>query len=494
MPPQFPPHSRSHRFIAIKIALYKHAELLSSGVNIVEITRRIGAPISIVGRKTLPYLALGIACLIAGGAAAIGQSPAEKVDRSRPMVVVISLDAFGAESLKDPFLPAPTLRMLMAKGSYARSMRPVNPTITWPNHTAMITGVDPSRSFVMANGLIQHQREAGAEPSVLFEATKSQLIHAPTVYDIAHAAGLTTAQADWVAIHEPGTIDYPFEERPDPDNPVAKELIGTGFVTRDQLVAARTASCAWRDEAYAVAAAEIIRRHHPNLTLVHFLALDAMEHMHGFDTEEAKTTIGFVDGLVKQLVDAVKDAGDIERTTFIIVSDHGQMTVKTVVSPNALLRQADIPSTEAEVLPEGGIAYVYIRHGQDNEIAKLKKVLEGQEGVRSVITPDGFSAIGIANPAANPQSPDMILFAQNGYSFVAGEKTAITPLPAPKGAHGYPNTEPLMQEIFIAEGNGIRAKGEIAPILNVDVAPTIAHLLGITMPDVQGHAVDQILK
>jgi predicted AlkP superfamily pyrophosphatase or phosphodiesterase len=437
---------------------------------------------------------LGIAGATISAPAANGQSARITVDRSKPMVVVISLDAFGAESLKDPFMPAPTLRMLMAKGAYARSMRPVNPTITWPNHTAMVTGVDPSRSFVMANGLIQHQREAGATPSVLFEATKAQLIHVPTVYDIAHAAGMTTAQADWVAIHEPGTIDYPFEERPDPDNLVAKELINEGAVTREQLASFRSASAAWRDQAYAGAAAEIIRNHHPNLTLVHFLALDEMEHMHGFDTEEAKTTIGFLDGLVKQIVDAVQDAGDTDRTTFIIVSDHGQMTIKANVQPNALLRQANISSSEAEVLPEAGIAYVYIRHGEGDEVAKLKKVFDGREGIRSVITPEGFAQIGFADPKVNPQSPDMVLFAQNGYSFVAGEKIAIATLSAPKGTHGYPNTEPLMQEIFIAEGHGIRAAGEIAPIANVDVAPTIARLLGLKMPDVQGQAVGTILK
>src|SRR6185437_16514506 len=77
----------------------------------------------------------------------------------RPKVIVISLDAFGAESLKEPELPAPTLHALMQQGVHAVSMRPINPTITWPNHTSMVTGVDASRHHVLVNGLIVNQRE-----------------------------------------------------------------------------------------------------------------------------------------------------------------------------------------------------------------------------------------------------------------------------------------------------------------------------------------------
>jgi predicted AlkP superfamily pyrophosphatase or phosphodiesterase len=51
-------------------------------------------------------------------------------------VVIISLDGFGGWALDDPYLPVPTLRRLAAQGAAARGMRPVNPTVTWPNHTS----------------------------------------------------------------------------------------------------------------------------------------------------------------------------------------------------------------------------------------------------------------------------------------------------------------------------------------------------------------------
>src|ERR1700733_2955661 len=68
--------------------------------------------------------------------------------------VVISLDGFPAYALDDPRLPVPTLRKLAREGLSATSMRPVNPTVTWPNHTTIVTGVDASEHNVLHNGLL----------------------------------------------------------------------------------------------------------------------------------------------------------------------------------------------------------------------------------------------------------------------------------------------------------------------------------------------------
>jgi len=80
------------------------------------------------------------------------QAYAQQSGASGRKVVVISLDAFGAESLRDPHLPAPTLHHLMKIGAFATAMNPINPTVTWPNHTAMVSGVNASRHHVVVNG------------------------------------------------------------------------------------------------------------------------------------------------------------------------------------------------------------------------------------------------------------------------------------------------------------------------------------------------------
>ncbi|MFI4958514.1 MAG: alkaline phosphatase family protein, partial [Lysobacterales bacterium] len=153
----------------------------------------------------------------------------------RPKVIVISLDAFGAASLHEQQLPAPTLHALMRQGAYAVSMQPINPTITWPNHTAMVTGVDASLHHVLVNGLIVNQRTA-TPPRIDMGAPKSRLVAVPTVYDVAHQAGLTTAEVDWVAIEGAPSIDWRFPEHPRPDGAVEQELVRQGVITHDQLV------------------------------------------------------------------------------------------------------------------------------------------------------------------------------------------------------------------------------------------------------------------
>ena len=207
-----------------------------------------------IWRRHLPAAAVFLAGVVALAPCARAATAAP-----RPRVVVISLDAFGAGSLKDPELPAPTLHALMRQGAHAVSMQPINPTITWPNHTSMVTGVDASRHHVLVNGLIVNQRQA-TPPRIDMKAPKSELVAVPTVYDAAHAAGLTTAEVDWVAIMDAPTIDWRFPENPDPDGAVEQELVRDGAVTRDELVHFGRPSQAWRDLVYTRAAVDIIRR------------------------------------------------------------------------------------------------------------------------------------------------------------------------------------------------------------------------------------------
>lgn len=419
-----------------------------------------------------------------------------KADR-KPMVVVISLDAFGYESLRDPYLPAPTLRSLMRSGAYA-SMQPVNPTVTWPNHTAMVTGVDASQHHVLVNGLIVDQRSPRA-PHIDADAPKSQLVAVPTVYDAAHAAGLTTAEVDWVAITKAESIDWSFAEKPDPQSKVVQEMLKDGLIQISDLENFFKPSQAWRDRIYTNAAIEILRKHHPNLLLVHLLALDGIEHQTGFGNDSGRNTIAFLDDRVKEIMEAVRAAGDLDRTTFLIVSDHGQQTIHHQLHPNVLLREAHFQDPSAEggltfCLPEGGSAMIYQEHATTSSIPALKRLFEGKPGVRSVLTAEEAAQQGYPLPSQSNQAPDLLLFALDDYSFSGGDTGEYETTGKETGGHGYPNTNPLMQEIFIASGAGITKQGEIPAFPNLNVAPTIARLLGISLENTSGNALAIIAK
>lgn len=412
-------------------------------------------------------------------------------------VVVISLDAFGAESLRDPHLPAPMLHKMMREGAYAVAMRPINPTVTWPNHTAMVTGVNASKHHVVVNGLIVNQRE-DTPPKIDADAPKSLLVAVPTVYDAAHQAGLTTAEVDWVAITKADGITWRFPEKPDPDGAIEQDLVREGVLSREDLEHFGKPSQAWRDRIYTQAAIDIIRRHHPDLMLLHLLALDGIEHKTGFDNDSGKNTIAFLDDRVKDVVDAVRAAGDLDRTTFLIVSDHGQQSVFKHINGDVLLRDAGLngqmSTNPSFCIPEGGFALIYQKHTTPQSIEALKAAFSGKQGVRAVLTPQEAAAQGWPVPSQTTQAPDLLVYAENGYAFAGGDSSqAITDVKE-VGAHGYPNTEPLMKAIFIAWGTGISRKEGLPEFDNIAVAPTIADLLQLKMEHIDGKALEQILE
>lgn len=457
------------------------------------------------------WAAMAAAALATG--IAVPAPRARAADASRPKVVVISLDAFGARSLAEPELPAPTLHALMRQGVHAVSMQPINPTITWPNHTAMVTGDDASLHHVLVNGLIVGQREA-TPPHIDMDAPKAKLVAVPTVYDAAHAAGLVTAEVDWVAIMDAPTIDWRFPEKPDPDGAIERDLVQQGVLTRDELVHFGDPSQAWRDLMYTRAAVDIIKKHHPDLLLLHLLALDSIEHETGYGNDSGRNTIAFLDDRVKEVIDAVRAEGELDNTTFIIVSDHGQESVHHLLNPNVPLSEAGLQAGNASqpafAIPEGGFALVFQKNATDASRQALKKLFAGKPGIRAALTPDEAAKMGWptppltlpphavalfrAPPTQSNQAPDLLLYPDNDYEFHDKYATQYDTPTLQRGAHGYPNSEPLMQAIFIAAGAGIQGKDVTIPAFpNVDIAPTIAHLLHIKFDDAMGEPLTAIL-
>jgi len=417
-------------------------------------------------------------------------------------VVVISLDGFPAYALDDPRLPIPTLRKLAREGAIAASMRPVNPTVTWPNHTAMVTGVDASEHQVLFNGLLTRPN-GGGRPSIEPWRDKELMVHAPTIYDIAHQAGLTTAQVDWVAIYRAKTITWQFPELPDPKGLIEREMIAAGTVTAEQLRTFEDSSQAWQDQIWTDAAAEILEKHRPNLLLFHLLTLDDTNHEYGPMSAASFTAMASLDSRVKQILDVLERTGLSRNATLIIVSDHGFRTVKHRIHPNVLLREKGLLSegpsqskADAWVLSEGGTAVVYVTNPNRKVelVAELRRILTGAEGVDRVYGVEDFPKLGLPVPAVSDQAPDLVLAATPDYMFSNEAEGDFVTQVAVGGTHGYLNTDPKMQAIFIAWGAGITRGIHLNHISNLDVAPTIAALLGLKMNQVGGHAIQQIVK
>jgi predicted AlkP superfamily pyrophosphatase or phosphodiesterase len=405
-----------------------------------------------------------------------------------PEVVVISLDGFPASALKDPRLPIPTLRRLMREGSFAESMQPINPTVTWPNHTTLVTGVDASVHQVLWNGELIPASQ-GKAPTVDARRSKDEMVHAPTVYDDAFRAGLTTAQVDWVAINDASTITWQFPELPNPDGAIEKELIAQGRVTREQLRTFEDSSQAWQDQIWTDAAIHILKEHQPNLLLLHLLSLDTANHEYGPGGEASALAIAFLDDCVRRVVDAVA-----QDTVVLVVSDHGFRRVVYTMHPQTLLAKSPALEGKVWMLAGGGTASIYFDKSADRQAvtAELEKLFLTQEGVDKLLEPEEFSRLGWPTKAESAEAPDLLLIAKPGYYFSNSKSDAFLTEPEEKGNHGFLNTDPAMQAIFIVWGKGVSAGTNLGAISNLEVAPTIRRLLGLktstTQPDLlDGH-------
>jgi predicted AlkP superfamily pyrophosphatase or phosphodiesterase len=417
-------------------------------------------------------------------------------DKKDRVVVVISLDGFPAYALKDPRLPIPTLRRLAREGAIAESMQPVNPTVTWPNHMAIVTGVDTSQHQVVFNGLLERPEKDGA-PKIEPWRDKDVMVHSPTIYDAAHEAGLTTAQVDWVAIYNAKTIDWKFPELPEADGEIEKKLIADGTVTAEQLKTFENSSQAWQDEMWTDAAVRILEDHRPNLMLFHLLTLDDINHEYEPMSNASLTAMAWLDSQVKRIVQVLERPEFAKRSTLIIVSDHGFRSYRHRIHANVLLQEKGIITTidgklrgDAWVVPEGGSAMVYVTDPARRAelVPRLKAIYSGAEGVEKVYGLEDFGALGIPNPAESDQGPDLVLAAKPDYAF-AGDvaKTYITD--ANGGTHGFLNSDPQMQAIFLAWGEGVPRNAQLGAITNREVAPTIAKLLGIELKSAKSAAL-----
>ena len=343
----------------------------------------------------------------------------------RGKVIVISLDGFPARALDDPKLPIPTLRKLIASGT-GGPMLGINPTITWPNHTTMVTGVGADVHGLLLNGAIVR---TGTWPPVKVDPTvdKEKLVKVPTVYDAAHQAGLTTAQVDWVAINNAPTITWAFPEMASPNGPLEHEMLAKGVITMADLTDFNKANIVFRDQIWTSAGAYLIREHKPDLLLFHLLTLDSTQHEYGPNTLAARDAMAFLDGCVAQLVAAVREAGLEDRTTFLVVSDHGFKGFTKQIRASNSIQAAGLEKT-VYVLPEGGSAFVYVEN--PDVIGKTREILSTVEGVDHIYGPDDYAALGLPRPEQDPQFGQLFVTAKDGYSFsgtTGGPVTAAVP-------------------------------------------------------------------
>ena len=419
-------------------------------------------------------------------------------------VILITIDGLGAYYLPDPQASIPTLRKLAAEGASAEALRVSNPSVTWPNHTTLVTGVHPEKHSVLFNGVLIRP---GPGEAVKIEGDRDQsdLIAVPTLYDVLHRAGYRTAGINWPCTRGSKTLDDNFPDVPGQISYLTPRLrarlIGAGILDDAGNESFRARSAAARDQVWTAAAVHVIQTRRPNFMLFHLLITDTIQHLHGPQSPAAYTALALADAHVAEVLRAVEAAGIRERTTIFVTSDHGFAKPSKLVNPNVILRKARLqrpsPQSRAQAISEGGTAFVYLTAPatREEDRAKVIELLRAHEGIAEILPPEKFAALRLPDPAKNPQMADLILVAKEGYAFSneSFEDESVTKLTIPAGSHGYLSTDPKMNGVFVAWGRGIKSGVKLGFVDNIDVAPTIAELLGEKLTGADGKILREIL-
>jgi predicted AlkP superfamily pyrophosphatase or phosphodiesterase len=415
------------------------------------------------------------------------------------IVVLISIDGLANFYFEDPKAEMPTIRRLAAEGVLADGMKASMPSVTWPNHTSLVTGEWPARHGVVGNNYFD--RSSGKVVPLIADPIydKVDIVKVPTVYDLAKANGLKTLAIRWPASRNAPTLDWTVPDCNDP------ELI-TKCSTPELLDDCREAGLSLlnrqgqidsRDENWTNIFNVMVKRRRPNLALLHIANLDHTEHIDGPRSPEAYEAINVADEQVRKVREVLEQEFP-GHATLIIVSDHGFSPINKTILPNVVLRDAGLIKVSGSrvldgtvrIVPQGGTAFVYVLDEVTREITakRIINAFSDIEGIERVVPSADFAAYGVADPQRDPHAPDLLLLAKEGYSFgdTAAGQLPFSEKPERKGSHGHDTDLPNLRAVFVAWGTGIESGKKLGLISNTAVAPTIARLLGFEMANVEG--------
>ena len=426
---------------------------------------------------------------------------------SAPFVLLISIDGFASFYWRDERVKAPTLRALAERGAVADGVTAVFPSTTWPTHVSLVTGVAPARHGVVANHILNRatRRAEDLTGDPIYDA--SAIVSVPTIYDRAAAAGLTVAAVDWPATrHSPSlAFNLPFfkDQRvfeTHTARAVWEELAAAGFPMAHQGEWALLPKRFMKDTMVGDVAAHVVHRHAPDLLLVHFLCADSHQHLYGPRTPEVYWAIEHIDHCIRRLLDSLPTSTR-ERTAVFVVSDHGFLPVDRDIRPNVRLKRLGALRGDAEhgfageacFVMNHGAGYLYALDGDAGALRSLADEIAKMDGVAGAWPRERFDELEL--PRAHRMLPDVVFEAKPGYQFsdeTAGEDEHGAP--KYRGTHGQRPEAPGNAAFFLASGAGIRAGTALGRIRSRDVAPTLATLLGVTMPDVEGRVLSELFN
>ncbi|HEY5462903.1 MAG TPA: ectonucleotide pyrophosphatase/phosphodiesterase [Hanamia sp.] len=361
----------------------------------------------------------------------------------KPYVILISADGFRYD-LAEKY-DAEFLKKISAEGVKAVSMRPSYPSLTFPNHYSIITGLYPAHHGIVDNTFYDKKRNQ------FYAIRNKKAVEDPTWYGgvplwvLAERQKLLSASFYWVGSesHIDG-VDPTYYFKYNEAIPIDRRI----EILKEWL--------------------ELPPDKRPHFITFYFPEVDHAEHHYGTNSSETRDAVQFIDHSVQKMNEMCSQLN--LPINFIFVSDHGMTNMDTL---HTIPRPSVIDTSKFVIASGTSLVHLYAKNKKDilPTYHKLKAVAKDYDVYLATKMPkrwhyskkdDRFNRIG-----------DILLVPHlpKGFSF-SGRKISY-------GEHGFDNYLPEMQATFYAWGPAFKEHYEIGNFTNINIYPLIAHILGL---------------
>jgi predicted AlkP superfamily pyrophosphatase or phosphodiesterase len=374
--------------------------------------------------------------------------------RGKPHVLLISLDGFKPEYLERFELPH--LRRMAERGTRARYMLPVFPTLTFPNHFSLVSGVHAETHGLVANSFWDPERREGYALST-DAVTDGTWYHAEPIWVTAERQGMVAACFFW-----PGSEAAIGPAGAAADAPGIRPTIWNQYdgaipnETRVQTV------LEWL---------QLPDDRRPHLITLYFSELDSAQHDGPLDAPEVEAAAQSLDRAMGVLLDGLEGLAIRDRLYVIVTSDHGMVetSLEHVVRLDTLIDLAEIERGFS-----GPVANLHLK--DPSRAAAVRDrinagLTRGTAYLRAEV-PEEF------HYRASPRIGDVVIIMEEAWTLNASAR-ASTRDTERWGMHGWDPALPSMHAFFMIMGPSIRAGAVVPEVRNIDVYPLMTELLGL---------------
>ncbi|MGE0132515.1 MAG: ectonucleotide pyrophosphatase/phosphodiesterase [Blastocatellales bacterium] len=402
-------------------------------------------------RRIALLIVLAIAALLLTPLFAAAQEKPRPIKDLKPTVILISIDGFRADYLGKH--PAPTLRLLADEGVRAKWMTPAFPSLTFPNHYTIATGLYPDNHGITGNNIYDPEFKTLFTMSKREEVQNGRWWLGEPIWVTAEKQGQRAA-----AFFFPGTEAEIAGKRP------SRWKVYDGKIPNFERV---DTALSWLD---------LPKDERPTMIVLYFDDVDHGGHDAGPDSEDVKKAIARVDESLGRLVAGLKAREIFNRVNLILVSDHGMARVDP---SRAVLLDDYFDISQAEtVVWNSAMAHIFPKPGMEQAIySTLKSRAPAHLAVyRKQELPERF------HYGKSRRVGDIVAIADEGWAMTSREryrppqKTADGAV-SYRGMHGFDNHLESMRALFVAHGPAFKKKIVVEPFENVDVYNIMTKIL-----------------